>query len=430
LPAAIDAVVARALAGETSLVALAAQLQAFLGIAPRRLRVRRWLAGMAATFALVVALVSTLHRAPGGPRLDPDTGLDPEVVDSLWECSFGLAWMDEQTAAAVFADSLVRLEGQRVGYDSPRVWWTTAWVSWLKQQANDYLTAEQTGEAAAARLAALLGPDHPHSTSAAIVHASTMQQRGAWEAAAALASSAWSSHIRRIGLPQATDLGHLATDSRFRRARLDRDGDGDGLADLAEEFLGTPPATPATPIDMFAGRPARSLALPLSPGFLIAHVQGTPPWLEGFGARATVAGALTPLHTLSSVQRGFAERYGWSLMVAAGAGTCSIELDTGRTARRLRVAITGERGQWLLSTAGAAARAAAAAEPMWLAGDYDAATRTVYWWTSVGRSWTTSFDQLPPSGPGPYGLRLSSSHASDGCRSVTWTLRGAAVAPM
>ena len=273
-----------------------------------------------------------------------------------------------------------------------------------------------------------LGPDHPQATSAAIVYASTLQQRGAWDPAATLLTRTWRSHLKQIDLAeQPRDISRLS--SAMRRARFDA---GLRWRRACRSRRGDPGDAGRRAGDSFGhvgGRPARSYALPLSPGFLVAHLRGTQPSNEGFSPRPTARGEQTPLHTLSSLQRGFAERYGWLLMVAAGDGPCSIELDTGVAPRRLRLDVVSDARQWSISAGGTTRSVPASGDHVLLSGDYDAATRTIYWWTSSGLSWTTSFDQLPQSGLGPYGLRLLPSRGSDGCRSVTWTLRRARSRP-
>ena len=108
----------------------------------------------------------------------------------------------------------------------------------------------------------------------------------------------------------------------------------------------------------------------------------------------------------ASVQRGYAERYGWLLQLNADAGACAIDLDTGTAPRRLRVGIERKDDGWHLATNGALRLIASAADTVSVTADFDAPTRTIHWWTSAGTTWETPFDALPSAGEGPYGLWL------------------------
>jgi hypothetical protein len=299
---------------------------------------------------------------------------------------------------------MMRREILAHGADSPRVWWTRTWYAWLKQQVGDPLTAEQYGANAVERLRASLGPAHPLSQAATVVQYRTLIQRGATIEAAALAERM----LRASGDRPTQDS--VSADGRppLTTEGLDVDSDGDGLADLLERYLGTSPSDPARAGAMFDGRPLRSLALPLSPAHVVAHKGGLSFTDEGFDM---APGSESPawLHVMPSVQRGYAERYGWVLVVDGGTPGCAIELDTGSPSRRLR-----------LTSPGATARKVV---------DFESSTRTLHWWSSDGLTRVTSFDDLPISGPGPYGLRLSARDPR-ACPSVSWVLRAAAIAPM
>lgn len=430
LPASLDALATRALAGDISMAQLLVDLQSMLGVAPARWR---WPPSMIWTGVVAAALAGLFAIArPSTEPLsrDPDTGVDARVVDSLWEKSFGLAWMDEQSAAAAALDALERLETDRAGRDSPLRWWELVWLAWLRQQLGDYLTAEQAGGPAAERLPALLGADHPYAIAAGIVHTSTLQQRGAWADAAAVASTVWRSHIARLGIAGSSPIPTAIDPSTLHTLRFDSDRDGDGLGDLVEHLLGTPPDLAATATETVGGRPARSYALPLNPRFVVAHVAGRPPWAEGFLRRPRDGDAAwSPMFVLPSVQRGYAERYGWLLVMRPGPASCSLELDTGTAPRRLRVEMVRQHEGWVLEESGTRRVMTSVTSADDLVADYDSTTRTVTWWWRGEPPWVTKFDDLEPSGAGPYGLRLTATSA-DACASVTWVLRRAEIAPM
>jgi hypothetical protein len=287
LPPEVSALVARALdarVGQYRLAALSQDLRRALGIGAPGLPLR-WKLAVSAAGACVVTAFGVWQMTTRTEHVESWglTATQTALADTIAEEIQGMALVDEHTYAVSRHQALMRALDPVIAPQDPRRSRAAASEAWIRTLAGDWFTTEQILSAEVGRIEQRFGRGHPYWRAAMLHLALAVEARGQAAAAARLRETATALATRALG--GFGPLTHSGTES------------------------------------------------PAMVG-VIAHVDPNRPEHEGFrrGDDGSYGAPLT------SLQRYFAGRDGWTLRIRA-AEACRSDLAIGSLPQRVTVTI-------------------------------------------------------------------------------------------